>query len=91
MGHKVGHRLRERSGGTLRRDSRNLGSISVLRVGRLTVIGAALAVVVVGAAVPAAVAHMALLALAPDPQFEVGQGVVGVASQVARLGRDQPT
>ena len=57
----------------------------------LTVIAAALAFFVVFVAVLAAVAHPALFILRPNAQLEVGHGVVGVASQVAGLGRDHPT
>ena len=58
---------------------------------RLTVIAAALAFFVVFGAVLAAVAHPALFILRPNAQLEVGHGVVGVASQVAGLGRYYPT
>ena len=59
---------------------------------RLTVVAAApaLAAVFPFEAVPAAVAHLALLRLAPHPQLEVGHGVVGVAPEVARLRGNPP-
>ena len=52
----------------------------------LTVISAALPFLAAFGAVAAAVAHPSLLVLRPDPQLEVGHGVVGVATQVAGLG-----
>ena len=57
---------------------------------KLTIIRAAHPVLAAAGAVAAAVAHPALFILRPDAQLDVGHGVVGVASQVARLGRDCP-
>ena len=56
----------------------------------LTVVAAAPAAAAVPEAVPPAVAHRALLRLAPHPQLEVGHGVVGVAPEVARPGGNPP-